>query len=182
MTDMRPLTSSESAVERNKAADEAANIRYLNPGDFEIFETDGFVRLTLPDEISYINVYAFRTYPLSHPDSYISVRDGMDEIGIVRNLNELDSESRRIVKELLSKKYFVPRVQKLITAKQRYGGMTWVVDTDRGVKTIITKGLHEALVESGVGRYFITDTDGNRFEVLLEEIPEEDVAWIQSMI
>ena len=176
------LTSEESAAARNKAADEAANVRYLEPGDFELFEQGGVFRLTMPDEISYIQVYAFRTYPLSHPDQYISLRDGEDEIGILKDLAEFDSGTQAIVYELLARRYFVPRVLKIVSTKQRYGGMTWQVETDRGARTIITKGLHEALTENGPGRYFITDTDSNRFEVVIDEISAEDAAWIESVV
>ncbi|MDO8587409.1 MAG: DUF1854 domain-containing protein [Armatimonadota bacterium] len=181
MTEER-LTSDESAAERNKAADEAANVHYLSPGDFEIFEQGGVIRLTLPNEISYIQVYAFRTYPLSHPDNYISLRDGEDEIGIVKDLKEFDAGTQAILYELLERRYFVPRVRKILSTKQRYGGMTWQVETDRGVRSVITKNLHEALSENGPGRYFITDTDGNRFEVIMDEIAPEDAAWIESVV
>jgi hypothetical protein len=181
MTDQN-LTSEQSAAARNKAADEAAKVRYLEPADFQIFEEGGVFRLTLPNECSFVRVYAFRTFPLSHPEEYISLRDGEDEIGIVRNLNDLDSDAQAIIQELLARRYFVPRVTKLISTKMRYGGMTWQVDTDRGIKTLITKGLHEALSENGPGRYFITDTDGNRFEIVMDEMPPEDVAWIGSVV
>jgi hypothetical protein len=176
------LSSVDSAAARNRAADEAAKVRYLGPGDFEIFEEGGVCRLTLPDECSYIRVYAFLCFPLSHPDEYISLRDGEDEIGIVRDLNEFDHATQTMVRELLARRYFVPRVLKILSAKERYGGMTWQVDTDRGIKTVITKSLHEALHENSPGRYFITDTDGNRFEVLLDEVRPEDAAWIESVV
>jgi len=176
------LSSVESAAARSKAADEAAHVRYLGPGDFEIFEDGGVYRLTLPDECSYVRVYAFLCFPLTHEDEYISLRDGEDEIGIVRDLKEFDHATQTMIRELLERRYFVPRITKMISTKQRYGGMTWEVDTDRGIKTVITKGLHEALTENSPGRYFVTDTDGNRFEILIDEIRPEDAAWIESVV
>lgn len=176
------ISSAESAAARSKAADEAARVRYLGPGDFEIFEEGGVIRLTLPGECSFVRVYAFLCFPLTRPDEYISLRDGEDEIGIIRDLNEFDHGVQTMVRELLERRYFVPQVQKILSTKQRYGGMTWQVDTDRGLRTIITKSLHEALHENSPGRYFITDTDGNRFEVLMDAVRPEDAAWIESVV
>jgi len=127
-------------------------------------------------------VFAFRSFPLSRPDEYISLRDGEDEIGIIRDLREFDPETRKLIYELLDQRYFIPRVTRIVSTKQRYGGMTWVVETDRGARTLITKGLHEALSENGPGRYFITDVDANRIEIVLSEATPEDAAWIESVV
>lgn len=176
------LSSMESAAAREKAADEAARLRYFRPGDFELFKLGGVIRLTVEAEVSYIRVFAFRAFPLTRPDEYISLRDGENEIGIIRDLREFDLDNRELIYELLEQRYFTPRVSKIVSTKQRYGGMTWVVETDRGARTIITKRLHEALTENGPGRYFITDTDGNRFEIVIDEIASEDAEWIESVV
>lgn len=182
MNENKELTSSEAAIERDKAADEAAKVRYFAPGDFVMFEEGGAFRLTIPDECTYLKFSAHRSYPLSMPDKYISLRDGMEEIGILKDLEQFDEETRTIVNEQLDKRYFVPKIKKITGTKERYGGMVWKVETDRGDKTLITKGLHEALSENSTGRYFITDVDGNRYEVIMEDITEETAAWIQSII
>ena len=171
------------AEARSHAADEAAQVRYLKPEDFRIFEHGGVIRLTMvKDPISYIRVYAFRAYPLSHPHQFICLRDGENEIGIISDLRQFDEETQRLVCTLLEQRYFIPRVRRILGTKQRYGGMTWQVETDRGARMVITKRLHEALTENGPGRYFITDIDGNRFEIIMDEMAPEDAAWIESVV
>jgi hypothetical protein len=152
----RNLSSKELSEARRKAADEAANVRYFDPGDFLVFEQDGAFMLTVPDDQSYLKFTAYLTFPLSQPEKYISLRSGNDEIGMIRDLNEFDRETQRIVRELLRRRYFVPQVTKIVNVTERYGGMTWNLETDRGEKTIITKGLHEAISENSSGCYFVT--------------------------
>jgi len=185
MIEEKQLTTDEASAAREKAADEAAALRYLEPGDFEVFELDGAYRLTLPHDRSYLKFAAHRTYPLSHPEKYISLRsgiNGMEEIGIIRDLRQFDKRTQHIIRQLLDRRYFTPRVTKIIGTKERYGGMVWNMETDRGAKTIVTKGLHEALSENSVGCYFITDVEGNRYEVVMEELSQESAAWIQRVI
>ena len=95
---------------------------------------------------------------------------------------EFDEKTQRIIRELMNKRYFVPVVTRIVSTKERYGGMTWNVQTDRGSKTIITKGLHEALTEASSNRYFITDVDGNRYEIIMDEVAPETAEWIESVI
>lgn len=176
------ISSVEAAAAREKAADEAANVRYFSPGDFMVFELDGAFRITIPDECSYIKFSAYRTYPLSLPEKYISLRSGLDEIGMIRDLKEFDKETQRIIRELLGRRYFVPRILKIVSTRERYSGTLLNIETDRGAKTIITKRLHEALSESSDGRYFITDVEGNRYEVATDEASSEVAAWIEDRV
>ncbi|HOP81417.1 MAG TPA: DUF1854 domain-containing protein [Armatimonadota bacterium] len=177
------LSSQELAEERRKAADEAAHVRYLNPGDFIVFEQDGVFRLTLPDDRTYLKFSVYRTFPLSMPEKYISLRSDMDEICMIRDLSDFDKGTQQIIRELLNRRYFVPRVLKINGAKERYGGMVLDVETDRGRKLIITKSLHESLSENAAGRCFITDVEGNRYEINMDdESSAEVVTWIQQRI
>lgn len=182
MIDDKKLTSEEAAAARNQAADEAANIRYLAPGDFEVFEQSGEYRLTFPDDRSYVKFNAYKTFPLTLPEQYISLRAGNDEIGIIRDLKEFDKGTQQVVRELLTRRYFVPKLQRIVDVKERYGGMIWVIDTDRGQKTIITKSLQESIFESSAKRYFLTDVEGNRYEIRLDEVQIDTATWIESRI
>ncbi len=174
--------SAALAAARRKAADEAANVRYFNPEDIHVFEQNGAFRLTLPGDRTYVSLMAYRTFPLSRPEEYISLRSEREEIGMIRSLKGFEKETCRIIRELLNRRYFVPRVRRIVSAKERYGGMIWTLDTDRGIKTIITKGIHEALSENSSGFYFITDVEGNRFEVPLDNSAASAVEWIRNHI
>ena len=162
--------TSTQATEQN--LDEAANVRYLKPGEFELLRTEGGgLRMTLEDEKTILRVKAKRSFPFSYLTKYISIRDGNDEeIGIIADLAQLSKQYRHWIEEELDIRYFTPRVTAIKLIRHRFGGVEWHVDTDCGFKRLITKGVHDTMTEVEPGRYVLTDVDGNRYEVLTDEI------------
>ena len=160
----------DKATEQN--LDEAANVRYLKPGEFELLRTEGGgLRMTLEDEKTILRVKAKRSFPFSYLTKYISIRDGNDEeIGIIADLAQLSKQYRHWIEEELDIRYFTPRVTSIKLIRHRFGGVEWHVDTDCGFKRLITKGVHDTMTEVEPGRYVLTDVDGNRYEVLTDEI------------
>ena len=158
----------------DKSLDEAAKVRYLEPGDFELFRNDGGgLRLTLAGDKSVLRVKARRCFPYSFGEKYISLRDGGDEeIGIIRDLKDHSKQYRRWIEDDLEMRYFTPQVKSINAIKHRFGGVEWFVETDRGPKKLITRGVHDTMTEVQPGRYIITDVDGNRFELCSDALDE----------
>lgn len=154
--------------------DEAANVKYLKPGDFTLFQSEGGgLRLTLTDSKSVLRVKAKRCFPFTFSNRYISLRDGNDEeIGIIPDLGPLSKEYRRWIEDDLDIRYFTPRVKAIKSIRYRFGGIEWQVVTDCGPKRLITKGIHDTMMEIEPGRYVINDVDGNRYEVFTGELDE----------
>ncbi len=152
--------------------DEAANVRYLRPEDFVLERTEaGGMRMTIKDERTVLRIKAKRCFPFSSPSKYISIRDGNDdEIGIISDLAHISKEYRRWIEDDLDLRYFTPRVKAIRQIRQRFGGVEWHVDTDSGFKRLITKGVHDQMAEVEIGRYVVTDVDGNRYEVCVDEL------------
>lgn len=169
MIEDKPTTEQTETAED---LDAAAQVRYLKPDDFELTRTEGGgLRMTLKDEKTILRVKAKRAFPFTYPTRYISVRDGNDEeIGIVADLAQLSKQYRHWLEEELDIRYFTPRVTAIKLIRHRFGGVEWHVDTDCGFKRLITKGVHDTMTEVEPGRYVITDVDGNRYEVLTDEI------------
>lgn len=186
MTDDRIATeqSTEEKSQSEKNLDDAANVRYLTADDFVLLRTPaGGLRLTLKDDRSVLRVKARRCFPYSMPDRFISLRDGSDgEIGIIANLSDLPRDYRRWVEEDLEMRYYVPRVQSIKTIRQRFGGIEWHVDTDRGSKRLITKGVHDTMTEVEIGRFVVTDVDGNRYEISTETLDLQSREWLNRLI
>lgn len=161
---------STQPIEQN--LDEAANVRYLKAGDFDLCPTQaGGLRMTLKDERTVLRIKARRCFPFSSPSKYISIRDGNDdEIGIISDLAHISKEYRSWIEDDLEMRYFTPRVASIKLIRQRFGGVEWHVDTDCGSKRLITKGVHDTMTEVEPGRYVITDVDGNRYEVFVDEL------------
>ncbi|HEX8551281.1 MAG TPA: DUF1854 domain-containing protein [Abditibacteriaceae bacterium] len=113
-----------------------------------------------------MEVDALRTFPLSHPRAYISLRDGKGkELGIIETIDALDSSSRELLDESLRRRYFLPKITAILEASERFGSSQWEVETDRGPRTLSTGVINEAVTEVEPGRYLITDVEGNRFEI-----------------
>jgi len=167
-----------------KSLDEAAKVRYLERGDFELFKNDGAgLRLTLKDDKSVLRVKARRCFPYSFGARYISIRDGSEEeIGIIRDLGKLTKQHRRWIEEDLEMRYFTPQVKSINAIKHRFGGVEWYVDTDRGPKKLITRGVHDTMTEVQPGRYLITDVDGNRYELCADALDEASRSKLDKLV
>ena len=168
------MDKEELTITTEEDRDEAANVKYLKPGDFALFQSEGGgLRLTLADSKSVLRVKAKRCFPFTFSNRYISIRDGNDEeIGIIPDLGLLSKEYRRWIEDDLDIRYFTPRVKAIKSIRYRFGGIEWHVVTDCGPKRLITKGVHDTMMEVEPGRYVINDVDGNRYEVLDDELDE----------
>jgi hypothetical protein len=107
-----------------------------------------------------------RSFPLTKLNSFISLWDDDNELGMVHRLKELDKTSRMTLREELEKAYFMPKIKKILRIKELYGGMTWfAVETDRGYREfeILNKN---SMRHIGLNRVIFLDVDGNKYEIL----------------
>src|SRR5262245_26246171 len=82
------------------------------------------------------NVRPVRAFPLSAPDRDISLLDAEgEEIGVIRDVNELDRQSRDVLVEELELVYLGTRVSAVKNVTSNYGISTWELETDRGPRT-----------------------------------------------
>ncbi len=172
------------SVDSRKSLDEAAKVRYLEVGEFVLMRTPaGSLRLTLNDDKSFLRVGARRCFPFASPSRYISIRDGAgEEIGIVRDLAELPEDYRTWLLDDLEARYFTPRVKCIESIRHRFGGVEWRVMTDRGPKRLITKGVHDTMMEVAPGCYIITDVDGNRYELDARVLDEQSRTRLDRLV
>ena len=147
--------------------DTDGEFEYLDPGKLEFAMRGDAMRLTIEGDRSYLKVHAVRAFPLSEINEYIGLLDaiGGREIGMIRNIRDLDSHPRQLVQAELDRRYFMPKVTKISKAKKEFGAIYWDVDTDRGRREFIMRGIRDSIHEIEPGRYLITDVDGNRFEL-----------------
>jgi hypothetical protein len=140
-------------------------LRVFDPRKIRLFRNAGVPRLTLQDDRSWIKISVARAFPLSDPDHYLGFLDANGkDAGLLIDPSQLDAESLKVVHEELEKRYFVPVVERVLSVKEEFGTIYWVVETDRGEKEIIARNLRDNLMELASSRVIITDVDGNRFE------------------
>jgi hypothetical protein len=151
---------------REEGLAEYAHINYLKPEECRFSLTDGgFLSLTLNTE-TYPVVFAYRAFPLSFGDMYISIRDEKDkEIGIIRDLAEFPCDQQELIRLELERRYFTPVITSVIKMKEEFGYIYWEVNTDRGMRRFTTRGSHDSILPISEHRLLIMDVGGNRFEI-----------------
>ena len=152
----------------NNASDNPFAVRVLDPGSIRLFRThrqDTTVRATIEGDRSWREVRIARAFPLSDPDRYIGLRDGDDkDIGILESLHGLDTVSRAIIEEELSRRYFTPRVIGVNSVSEAFGVVDWDVETSKGPRRFLVRNLRDSSYTLGGSRIMMTDVDGNRYE------------------
>lgn len=107
-----------------------------------------------------------KAFPLSHASRYISLQDGLGkELGMIRDLADLDPDSRQVVEEELDRRYFTPKISQITLLKQEGGMWTWQVETSRGPATFYVRSWRDSSHEISAGRFLIQSVDGQRYEI-----------------
>lgn len=156
----------------------------LDPAKVRLFyDPKGFLRATIDDR-TYLDVSIVRAFPLSHTDRYIGVLCGrLDELGIVEDPSELDEESRNAVEQELTRRYFVTYITQVEAVSEEFGATYWSIQTSRGRRSFVAKGLRDNVSYLGEGRILISDVDGNRYEIEdIAALDDESVSMIMRVI
>jgi hypothetical protein len=154
---------------------EASRLAFLDPKKMQFFKHGATLRLTIAEDRSFPNVGIVRAFPLSDRNHFFSVRDGGDnEIGVIVNPTDLSAENQNLVDEDLQRRYFVPSVKRIVSAKERFGTVDWAVETDRGLCDFTTQNLRENVQRPTTGRIILNDVDGNRYDIRnVDELSDE---------
>jgi len=152
---------------KNNDFNEYIEVRYLKADEMEFNETaGGFLSLRLKDGSYYPRVNLYRAFPLSRPREFISVRDMEDkEIGIIRDLKELDSRTEKLIQKELDRRYFSPTIKRIDSLKDEYGYVYMDVDTDAGPRQITVPAGSSNFIKLKNNRIILIDVDGNRYEI-----------------
>lgn len=137
------------------------------------FNQNGFLVL-------YINgknkgrVKLIRSYPYSLTDEYICVHDIEDnEIGIIRDLKELDKESLDSANKELQNRYYCPAITSVKSIKERMGHFYFDVIIDGKDKSFTVRDLTRNLRSANENTLLIFDVDGNRYVIPDQEKIEQ---------
>jgi hypothetical protein len=123
------------------------------------------LRLHLPDRCC-LRAVAVWAFPFTDRRHWIAFRDGDDKpIGMIRDVQELDRDSRTELLRALERRYFLPRIGKVHTAREEFGLLTVDADTDRGRITFTVNNPRENIHWIGQQRILFVDAEENRYEV-----------------
>jgi hypothetical protein len=114
-------------------------------------------------------VWVFRSYPLSHKDEFLSVRDAsrhdLPEIGLISSLKEFPEETREMITSELEKRYFVPIITEVVSIREARDRLEWDVVTTKGRRRFTVRNAFDNIRSLGDERLMITDTYNCRYEM-----------------
>lgn len=153
-------------MSEQKGLEAYAEIRFLAPEECRFEESPGGLLVLHVDGERYESVAVHRAFPFTYGDDYLSVRDKEgNEIGMIRKVSEFDKAARRLIRDELERRYFVPTILRIDRIKEEFGYAYWDVVTDRGPRRFTIRGVQESVLPVGSDRLLIIDVDGNRYEI-----------------
>lgn len=162
------MSENMNATER-MSLDTAAGLSYMTPATASFARNGEFPSLRLSEngeERVYDRVWLHRVFPFDLDEEFISVqtRDN-EEIGIIRRITDFDEATADILRGELCRRYFTPKIKKILALKERRGFSYWRIETDIGEAELSLQDTYRSITRVGEDRAFITDASGNRFEI-----------------
>lgn len=111
------------------------------------------------------NVRVARCFPWSLDQGYVSVRDkDGKELALLKDLEGMDPDSRRLIEQELREKVFVPKIQRIKRYSAEFDVIYITADTDRGEVTFQIRDSEDVRALTP-RRALFRDVDGNVYEV-----------------
>ena len=121
----------------------------------------------------YTDLEPRRLFPLSGLTRYITLLDSdMKEKAIIRNLDNLDKDSKMAILGCLEEYYMIPKIIEMIDITEKFGILTWTCRTDRGVRSFRIRNRHSDVKMLFDGRVLVRDSNDNRYEI--EDVKKMD--------
>ena len=106
-----------------------------------------------------------RVFPQSKPNEYICFLDAFGhEVGLLKDLDGLDIDSRRLLDALLREQYFVATIVHIRSVVRVGSGSGWTVLTDDG-DAEFRLGSRDALDGDSPPTIVVTPTEGRRYRI-----------------
>ncbi|MNO49397.1 hypothetical protein D3C76_397490 [compost metagenome] len=158
-----PISASD---ELNAKVKDPYEIYIVEPGAISFSRSQGGVFQGVIEGKVYEELILFRIFPFQYNTQYISVRNTKsEEIGVIRDIDQLDEESRAEVDKELQLRYFLPVVTRIDSIKQKADMWIWELQTNLGQTRIVMRNLHEHMQYPSLNRIILTDVNGKRCEI-----------------
>ena len=112
------------------------------------------------------NLEPRRLFPVSGMTRYITLldEDGKEQ-AIIRNIDTLMPESKKVIEACLREYYLIPKIKRLIDSTEKYGILKWTVETDRGMCSFEIRNRHSDIKMLYDGRVLVRYSNDNRYEI-----------------
>jgi len=140
---------------------------YIDGPEVRITVNDGiFVDVEFYDGRKFTMLEPKRLFPVSGLTKYITLLDEEGvEAAVIRNVENLMPESKKVILDCLEEYYMIPRITRLIKRTEKFQIWLWTVDTDRGRHEFEIINSLAAIKILYDGRILIKDASDNRYEI-----------------
>jgi len=137
---------------------------YVTNNDKITVNENNLVNLTLQNGNVFEKLEPRRLFPVSRIDRYITLLDtDGKEVAVIRNLSDIDKDSREVIEYSLNDYYLVPHITRIISISEKNGKIHWTVETDRGYKEFDVRNRNHDVRVYSDGRVRVRDSDDNRY-------------------
>lgn len=143
-------------------------ITYIDGPEVRITENDGiFVDVEFyHTKEKFEGLEIHRLFPRSGSNKYIVILDEEGEQkAIIRDIENLDPQSKAVVQKVLSEYYMIPRITRFISMTEKFKIWMWTAETDHGVITFEIRNHIASIKPLYDGRVLIKDANDNRYEI-----------------
>jgi ATP-binding cassette, subfamily B, bacterial len=187
-------TLKEKDAERKNAVQSAleradrTQIRFLTPENCRIHLGNlGALHVTVKGEGIYGGIFTAYAFPVAYPSKYISIvqtdEDQDTEVGVIRDLDEFPESDASLVRQALSRRYFIHNVTRLKSIEMQYNMLFLEVSTDKGDLSFFMRWAQDRAVDFGLNGKVLIDVDDNRYLIQdLDAMPPRERLDFQRFI
>jgi Domain of unknown function (DUF1854). len=171
------ILDEEEIDEGDLILEEARQSIPLTPKNAKFYRSKGnLISLDLTNDDgekeTFERVVILRAFPITNPDEFLSVREPDSkkmgrgkEIGMIRYMSEFDESTTKLFLEELDRRYFTPKLTKIVAIKDKFGYLYWDAETSAGHVTFVLTNPFSNIRVLEDDRIIINDIDGNVFEI-----------------
>ncbi len=159
-------------MNRYKTEDFAIDtLRIIDVKNFKLTKKNSGYLYAQYEGKSYEEVSLTRLQPFYCLDTYISVSFRNDEeewieIGVIKDLKELNDEQRQLCEDYLNFRYYIPIITKVYSIRDNRMGYLFVdAETTAGRKKIAVNDWWTNFRLNSSGILTVTDSDGNKYQI-----------------
>lgn len=141
--------------------------RYIEGPEVRFTENDKiFVDAEFYSGEKFTELELHRMFPITGLTKYIALLDKEgNEIAVIRNIEDLLPESKKVVEKCLTEYYMIPRITRFIKMSEKFKIWIWTAETDKGICTFEIRNHITAIKPLYDGRVLIKDANDNRYEI-----------------
>jgi hypothetical protein len=141
--------------------------RYIEGPEVKLTENDKiFVDAEFYTGEKFTELEPRRMFPITGLTRYIALLDNEgNEIAVIRNIDDLLPESKKVIEKCLDEYYMIPRITRFIKMSEKFKIWMWTAETDKGICTFEIRNHVTAIKPLYDGRVLIKDANDNRYEI-----------------